>query len=195
MLEPTDKRGTTLDFTYPGDKVGLDSFLVDRMWQLLHSNGFHESIGSLYPRPSRDYLMRARERFVEICAADMIPTLRTAAGTRYFTFAGYLVNRAVALVSSQPAIEIDELSVLASKPIDWSRLAVHPESYQPVFGQLFESRGQSMYQSLLPAHLQVEEFLQEWLKMETIPRILERLARSTPVHMDRQVLAPIVGSV
>jgi len=42
----------------------------------------------------------------------------------------------------------------------------------------------SLYQSLLPPDLQLREFLQMWLKDETIPLALHRLRNSTPVVVD-----------
>src|SRR5262249_47036208 len=34
-LEPTQARGSAIDFIYPGAGIGFDAFLANRMWQLL----------------------------------------------------------------------------------------------------------------------------------------------------------------
>jgi len=53
---------------------------------------------------------------------------------------------------------------------------------EPIF-DLLSSRSpeQSIYQALLPEELQAREFLQDWLKDETVIRVLARLASSTPI--------------
>jgi hypothetical protein len=80
----------------------------------------------------------------------------------------------------------DELTLWTTAPIQWGNVGIDPEDYHGFYPALFEvSSDWSLYQSLLPADLQLTEFLQIWLKDETIPVVLRRLRHSTPVVVDR----------
>jgi ATP-dependent Lhr-like helicase len=75
----------------------------------------------------------------------------------------------------------DELTLWSSAPVIWPSVADSPGAYEAFFPSLFEVTSDlSLYQSLLPRDLQLKEFLQMWLKDETIPLALQRLRNSTP---------------
>jgi len=167
------------DFMYPGGAVGWDPFLTDRLWQFLHSSApltgvlhrdLHDRVTGYVARVARDW------------PEGTVPYLREADGVRYWTFAGYLVNKAIGLVSRKPSFEAGDLCLKLPSPIDWGSIPTEPVDYESVFPLLFEvSSEQSVCQSLLPLDLQQVEFLQDWLRDETIPAVLTRLQRSRPL--------------
>lgn len=66
-----------------------------------------------------------------------------------------------------------------------------PAAFEGVSHLLFEpSSEQSIYQQQLPPPLQLCEYLQDWLRDETIPQILSRLIHSTPVKVEAATTAP-----
>ncbi len=182
VLEPATGPGRTVDFMYPGGGIGFDAFLTDRMWRILLQEDF--PLEELTPN-LRTGIARARSVLGRNCRADHIPFIRTPEGIQYFTFGGHLVNKAVALIAGQLDYRAGDITLDVVSPIDWAHLPTDPNAYDRVFDQLFEATSeQSLFQSLLPLELQRQEFLQDWLKDESIPSILARLKNSTPKSID-----------
>ncbi len=87
--------------------------------------------------------------------------------------------------------EVSELALLnvTTDRYDWIA------RFESAFHLLFEQTSdQSIYQAQLPAELQLREYLQEWLRDETIAVVLSRLVNSTPVQVGPEVVAPFVQS-
>jgi ATP-dependent helicase Lhr and Lhr-like helicase len=182
VLPASSGRGA-VDFVYPGKGPPTDAFVPNRMWEFLHESEL--PIDTLSPdlldhvSAFRDYL-RAR------CSRLQIPCFPQDGGTLYFTFAGYLPNKAVGLSTGRD-FKADELTLWAAAPIQWATVRVSPEDYEAFYPSLFEvSSDLSLYQSILPIDLQLREFLQMWLKDETIPLSLQRLRNSTAVAVDER---------
>lgn len=180
VLPASSARGA-VDFVYPGKGPPTDAFLPNKMWQLLHESDLptdtlsRDLVGPV--SALRSYL-RTR------CTQRQIPCHPWDGGTLYFTFAGYLVNKAIGL-STGNNFKADELTLWTNAPIVWGNIGDSPELYSDFSSSLFEvSSDLSLYQSLLPPDLQMREFLQMWLKDETIPIALQRLRNSTPVVVD-----------
>ncbi len=178
IVEPARRQTGGVDFVYARRGVGFDAFLAQRMWQIIHHEG---SSLSVITSPLRDHLAGAREKLRALSSESQIPSFRTAEGIQYLTFGGYLVNRAIALITGQPVFNVDDLSLLATVPIDWQSVPDDPQAFSAVFPLLSEvGLEQSIYQMLLPADLQQREFLQAWSKDTTVNRVLERLTNSKP---------------
>lgn len=175
-VQPSRPTLSAVDFSYGGHGISTDTFVSERIWQMIHSS---ELEYDLLERGLRQQVVRFREGIRELCSYEQIPYQRVAEGIRYYTFGGYLVNKAVGLVSKKLGFKADDISLLVSSPIDWSVVPVKPSEYEEFFPFLFEaSSEQSIYQQLLPMELQQWEYLQEWLKDETIPPVLTRLAKN-----------------
>jgi ATP-dependent Lhr-like helicase len=180
VLPASSARGA-VDFVYPGKGPPTDAFLPNRMWQLLYEN---ELPTDTLSRDLADHVSAFRDYLRARCTPRQIPCFPRDGGTLYFTFAGFLVNKAIGL-STGKDFKADELTLWASAPLHWANIGDSPGDYEAFYSSLFEvSSDLSLYQSLLPAALQLTEFLQMWLKDETIPLALQRLRNSTPVAVD-----------
>ena len=188
LLQTTKFGSGAIDFSYASGCVHADAFVADRLWQLLHDPEFDDAI---FAASLRSSVVESRDQLRRFCTRDQIPYVRSIEGIRYFTFAGYLVNKAIGLISAKPGYQADDISLLVSSPIDWPTIPAVPADYQAVFHLLYEpSSEQSVYQQQLPPALQQQEYLQDWLKDETIPRILDRLVHSTEVKVDASTIGP-----
>jgi ATP-dependent Lhr-like helicase len=182
-LEPARQtRGNFVDFTYPGNWISSsDSFLADRMWNIIHSEILPSNV---LTSDLLEKLTQTQVRLQTLCKIDQIPYVYSLQGVQYFTFAGYLVNKAIALITNQPEYTADNISLLVTSPINWKSVPIDPEAYELIFPLLFEaSSDQSVFQKLLPTELQMHEFVQDWLKDQTVPKILTRLSNATPVRV------------
>jgi len=185
-VEPSKKAGTAVDFIYPGKGLGFDSSLTELMWKIIHEPDLPKGV---LPASVREMLSLPVSE-IRSLGKRAIPFAPCPLGVCYLTFAGYLVNKALALITSQSEYEATDLSLIVPVSIEWGSIPTGPPEYQPVFPQLFEaSSEQSIYQTFLPVDLQREEFLQEWLKDETIPRVLTRLSNGTPREIPAEVMA------
>ncbi len=184
-VRPSQPTLNAVDFSYGGHGISTDPFVSERIWQMIHSS---ELDYDLLERRLRSQIVRFKEGIQESCSYEQIPYQQEAEGIRYYTFGGYLVNKAVGLVSKKIGFKADDISLLVSSPIDWSAVPVKASEYNKFFPFLFEtSSEQSIYQQMLPMDLQLWEYLQEWLKDEAIPPILTRLAKNDPKLMTNEI--------
>ena len=182
LLEPTQEKGNAIDFTYSGRGIISDAFIANRIWQIIHSE--ESSFDILTPR-LRENIEQARDSLCRVCRVDQIPYTCSNEGIRYFTFGGYSVNKAIALLTKQLDYKADDISLLVRFPINWSSIPIDTQAYESVFHLLFEATSsQSLYQTLLPWELQLREFTQHWLKDEMVRIVLNRVANSKPVRIE-----------
>lgn len=191
LLQPAQP-GPAIDFSYNGGTVHTDSFIINRVWQMLHSDQFPQDLFTYSLRRTVD---DARKTLQSACTVNQIPYVRTADGIRYFTFAGYIVNKAIGLISRKVGFMADDVSLLVPSPLDWSTLPTNPELYEDIFQSLIEtSSEQSLYQAQLPTELQLREYLENWLKDQTVVDALLRLTSSSPVLVNTQCIAAFSGA-
>lgn len=181
-LEASRSTADVIDFTYGGSGAPSDHYSADRVWRLIHSDKLSLD---LFAKDLRQQVSRFRDQIARACSEDRMLYLRSSEGIRYYTFAGYIINRAIGLYTRKPGFKADDLSLLIPSPVDWTSIPTHPSAYEDFFHLLFEaSAGQSLYQKQLPLDLQEREYLQDWLKAAAIPRILSRLSNVTTVEME-----------
>jgi ATP-dependent Lhr-like helicase len=189
-LQPTTSggKGSIVDFTYPGGGIVYDAFLCDRMWKILHEDALDSGMFEpmLYEQVS--------EAFTEVrraCQIDQIPYFTSHNGFCYYTFAGYLVNKAIKLITCQLECEENDLSIRPLSKIKWEDVPKDAKLFESIFADLFEmNESQSIYQRLLPMEYQLHEYLQEWLKDQTIPQILKRLNDAKTVQVNPKMFEP-----
>ncbi|AFM28237.1 DEAD/DEAH box helicase [Desulfomonile tiedjei] len=171
----------TKTFQYAGKGRGFETFLNEAMWGMIHAKEFPDEL--LEPQ-MRERMKQAREDAQILCEFNQIPQCPGDPGILYYTFAGRLVNEAVALITQQENYRVGDHWLQVRSPIDWKSIPTDPADYEPVFESMFHpSMDQSIFQQMLPADLQVREYVQEWLKDEAVPRVLKRLAESEPVEI------------
>jgi len=162
------------------------------MWNIIHSETTDKSLMSekLY----NDF-NSFKKRLINVCKYNQIPYVEKDHSYRYYTFGGYLINKAIALITNQFDFTIDDISLRCSIAIDWNLIPVEPKNFEPVFHSLFEmTSNQSLYQTLLPENYQLQEYLQDWLKDRTIVTVLNRLKKSTAVKVDPDIFNAIIVS-
>lgn len=186
-LQPSRPDAETIDFSYVDSGASIDTHNINHVWQMIHSD---ELALNLFTTELRQQVESFRDRFRRMCSQNQIPYLRSHEGIYYFTFAGYLVNRAIGLYERKPEFRADYLSLFVPSSIDWASIGIHPSDYESFFHLLFEdSAEQSIYQKQLPLDLQEQEYLQDWLKDTIITRILARLAEAETKLIDREIAA------
>jgi ATP-dependent helicase Lhr and Lhr-like helicase len=157
-------------------------FVANRLWQLLHAPEFPNE---LFAQSLSTRIIEVRDLVSRGSTAEQIPFTRSVEGIRYFTFAGQLVNKAIGLITRKPSFQADDLSLLVSSPVDWTTVPGDPDAYRDIFTTLFApSSEQSLYQQQLPSDLQLRECLQDWLRDQTVPQVLARLAGGVPVKVE-----------
>jgi hypothetical protein len=106
-----------------------------------------------------------------------------------------LVNKALALITNQWDFKADDISLSCTLPINWGSIPVESSDYESVFHSLFEMSGnQSLYQTLLPPTLQLQEYLQSWLKDKTIIEVLQRLQKSEALRVNPDLFDSIIAN-
>jgi ATP-dependent Lhr-like helicase len=180
-VEPAPPDAVCQSIEYAGKGLGFETFLNDGMWRIIHSEEFPEKLlsGDL-----RKEVVKARKAAQGQCGITDIPYCHAERGIRYYTFAGALVNEAVALITEKDDPKFDDHWLWVKSPIDWKSVPTEPAAYQRVFDEMFHpTADQSIFQKMLPTNLQVREYVQEWLKDKAVPKVLVRLAASEPVEV------------
>lgn len=178
-LEACKGRTESMEFSYGGSGISSNPYITDRMWAFIHTDGaVQDQFSTALSETVGKFISSIRKS----CDFPQVPFSRAAEGIRYYTFGGYIVNRAIGLFSGKPEFKADDVSLLVPSLIDWSTLPANPTEYEDIFHLLFEATvAQSIYQKQLPLELQEREYLQAWLKDMAIPRILARLRNAEAV--------------
>lgn len=186
-VEPDSSRRPAIDFTYSGKRPGVEPNIANKVWRLLHT---FEEIEMLFAAELRKLVAAKTSAIAGNYPQDAIPFHRASDGIHYYTFAGRIVNNAIALKLGKAGAIAKDMVLISQSSVDWASLPKDPEEYQDIFQQLFEpDADQSYFQKLLPADLQIREFLQPWLKDSATREILDRLANSTPLPVAPALLA------
>ncbi len=173
-LESSRPTANAIDILYGGSGNSSDPYITDSIWYAIHNEDLPVNI---FSKKLLKKVLLFISKIRDACSGNQIPYLRTADGIHYFTFAGYIVNRAIGLYARKPEFKADDISLLVPSPINWPSMPKDPIEYENFFHLLFEvSSEQSIYQKQLPLDLQKHEYLQSFIKDKTIPTILSRLS-------------------
>ncbi len=184
-LDPTENRRNPIDFMYPGGKICIDPFIVDRTWRMLNSDS--DCFKFIEPKLC-SYFDALRKVAHDTINLMSIPYVKSLGSIRYYTFGGKIVNRAIALEAGHFEFETDDISMTISSPLSWASLPDNPLEYEDIFHKLFDkTTAQSIFQMMLPLEMQLHEYLQYWLKDKSIEAILKRLKNSTPVEISKEL--------
>jgi len=91
-LEASRSTADVIDFTYGGSGAPSDHYSADRVWRLIHSDKLNLD---LFAKDLRQQVSRFRDQIARACPEDRMLYLRSSEGIRYYTFAGYIINRAI----------------------------------------------------------------------------------------------------
>lgn len=182
FVEPISSSRCAIDFTYAGKASGLDIFLYDYMWQLIHDSRI--SIDSLSKSLREKFSLKIK-LLSKASEINIIPFIKSSKGYLYFTFGGYLVNKAIALIQDKHDFVADDITLLTTCPINWKLVPKEPQAYRMIFPNLIGDKlDQSIYQELLPKELQKQEVMETWLKDIVVVNVLQRLSSSETVQIN-----------
>jgi ATP-dependent Lhr-like helicase len=185
-VEPDGTRRTAIDFTYAGELAGIAPDVANKVWVVLHSG---ETSATLFTSEIRRLVSAKASAIARVCSLNCVPFHRASDGIHYYTFAGRIVNKAIGLKLGKAGAVAKDFVLITQSAVDWTLVPTDPEAYSDVFTLLFEATAdQSYYQKVLPEELQIQEFLQPWLKEESIRAILQRLAASTALSVTPDLL-------
>jgi ATP-dependent Lhr-like helicase len=185
QLEPAYKGEKILDFIYPGTKIGMETFIANKMWEQIHIG---EISKTLFDSNSFNNIFNYVRYIKKKCTYNQIPSIINVGNITYYTFAGYFVNKAVALLTNQIEYTASDLSLTVAYEIEWHSIPVEPIEYKSIFYDLFEARDeQSIYQRMLSDEIQVSEFIQDWLKDNAIKDTLKRLTQSISIKIEDDI--------
>lgn len=187
VLQPARGSRAAIDFTYGGKPQPLDTFIVDRVHQLLLTSPVEIDI---LHRSLKEQVAQAIQSYRDAVPDTAVPLFQRDGAYTYLTFGGQVVNRAIGILAGLESVVADEWSITVPAPIPWAGLPSTPEALAPIAHLLFEPNGdRTIYQTMLPADLQLAEATEHWRNDETTQRILSRLSTSQPVEIEPRILA------
>lgn len=174
-VEASPGRGAVVEISYGGSETGgLDSFharaLRDAIFEL-------DDVSACMAGPVWELVEPLLVRIRSQIGRNLLPYERTADGIRYFTFAGNLANKVIAKWFGGDAKAESDLTIISTRPLDWSRLPTDPPALLPQAEEVFSpSAHQTVFQQRLPVDMQREEWLQEWKEDQSAKAALECLS-------------------
>lgn len=183
-LAPTTMSRSAVDFIYATGTAHVTPFMADRIWRCLHRDDL--PLQAL-DASLREHVQSVVRRIRTLCTEQSLPYVRTCEGVRYFTFAGNLINRAIAALSGKHGCAAGELTLSAPSPLEWATLPTNPSHFETIADRLIESTEQSVFQQLLPRGLQVKEVFQEFVNDAIVATVLRRLATAAPVEVPSSI--------
>ncbi len=173
-VEPSRQR-SGVEVIYSGSKAPLDPGNVEEMLRILESG---ISGNAIAPSTREWFLGKARavRRYV---GWDRIPTARDGLGYHYFTFAGQVVNGAIARWSGSPSFEAGEIELVTEQPIDFAALPEDPSELERFACETLRlPESLTIFQLALPPELLERELAEIWRKTPVFQRSLSRLRRA-----------------
>jgi ATP-dependent Lhr-like helicase len=188
-LEPSDLRARA-DFRYGGEKARFDQYLIQTMWYSLFDDGAAADEISVTTWRQRYEAWRGALR--ECCTVNSIPYYADAGGRlHYLTCGGRVANGCIAAYNKLPMEDASDFGLVSPKPLRWDKLPDEAEDLvQYVTPGISGAAKQTLFQSLLPDTLQVDESREPWLKSPSTLSILRRLRSSRPVEVTPGLLTP-----
>jgi ATP-dependent helicase Lhr and Lhr-like helicase len=184
LVEPTRDRGQPHDFKYGTKAPGFDVSLANRMWHSVQEATISADLDVVRPTPFQKEVAEWCTVFRSAIAASQVPYEVISDGLRYFTFAGSIVNAAIAVYTHQAQIMVDDLSIVADRAIPWNSIPADPQSFMMTLGRLLQLGGeQSIFQKMLPEQLQHSEAAQLWVRHPAVSEVLQRLSQAEPVQI------------
>ena len=188
QVEPTTSKANGIELTYGGSgQKGMDTFLSRRLWSVLFLLTEEQSA------MERRTWARVAPKLAAIrsaCTVSSLPWSRTVTGFRYYTFGGVELNQVLVSLVAQPGASAVDTWIEAPNKIDWDSLELDRQKLLPHAREAFTaSDEQTFYQQMLPVNLQIEEWLEGWLKNDDINDALAALSQAGPVEVSADLLS------
>lgn len=188
-LEPSSTKAH-IDFRYGGEKARFDQYLIETMWYSLFDDDAVADDISVSAWRQRYEAWRAV--FRQDCAVDSIPYYVDARGCfHYLTCAGRVANGCIAAYNKLPVEDVSDFGLTSPKALRWNEVPGNASRLlQYVTPQLAGMAKQTLFQSLLPDSLQIDESREPWLKSPSTSSILNRLRSGQSVKVAPGLLRP-----
>lgn len=188
-LEPSSTKARA-DFRYGGEKARFEQYLIDMMWSSLFEDAALADDIAVSTWRQRYEAWRAA--FSQGCHVQSIPYyLDTGGRFHYLTCAGRVVNGCIAAYSQLPVDNASDFGIVSPKALRWNTMPDDPVTLlQYVTPQLDGVAKQTLFQSLLPDTLQIDEAREPWLKSPSTVSILNRLQSGKAVEVNPALLEP-----
>ncbi|MDR1777746.1 MAG: DEAD/DEAH box helicase [Desulfovibrio sp.] len=178
-LEKYIGNAEVIELLYAKTGILSDPYIVDRIWTFIHTDDIVQGKFTKMLFKKVEVVVSAIRK---ICSWKQVPFIRTKEGIIYYTFGGYVINRAISLFTEKLEYKADDISLLVTSQIDFSSFPENSTNFDKIFYKLFEpNEFQSIYQKQLPLELQKREYLQLFLKNPAIKNILSRLHNAETV--------------
>lgn len=169
------------EVVYAGAGRTTDPFILNNAWRCIHDPACEIGGSDKRTQVRLEHLIHSIR---STCSEFEIPFFRDVAGFCYITFAGKMVNTALALLLSPESFDATDLTLTVPHSIDWSLVPSHSHGFDSILPHLFahmEMESQrSIYQELLPQSLAAQEFVQLWYCDHSVASLLERLSDGAP---------------
>ncbi len=190
-VQPAGRSGTDVRLVFSEDGLrGLDTFTTNALWYWL----FEVAEETSFMAPEN---WRPIDRFVsavrEAAGVDTIPYADIAAGRRYFTFAGTVVNRVIQHWLGLEGNRADAFSIETRKPVDWDKIPTAADLTEAARASFTPSDRQTIFQQRLPMAFQKREWMEIWLKDREVAKVLARLQAGKLVAVPSGLFAPLCG--
>lgn len=188
-LEPSTTTARA-DFRYGGEKARFDQYLINMMWSSVFDDAAQaDDISTATLRRRYDVW---RRRLVEDCSLASIPYyLDTGGRFHYLTCAGRVANSCLAAYNQLSIENASDFGIVSPRALRWTTVPDDPgKLLQFVTPQLDGVAKQTLFQTLLPASVQVDEAREPWLKSPSTVAILSRLQSGKPVRIEPALLEP-----
>ena len=183
QLEQSEQKGRAIDFQYASRAPGLDPIMADRTWRFIHSHT-EGDLADAVPGDVRQSIASTLDELKGGCTIESLPYIRQHDGVRHFTFAGYPLNVAISILTSQQAQRADDVSVVADGLLDLSVLPAEVSAFaMAAMPFMLDDSDVTIFQQSLPADLRREEYCQGWSCTPEYAEIIRRLRSSVPVDV------------
>jgi len=176
-----------VNMIYLGSGMGIDSFVLNAVLEII----YHDELEfELYAKDDREMMQSLFVSIRKSMKENTIPYFKSHDKYVYLTFAGSLINKAIALITKQYDFKANDTTLICSTKINWNNIPTNPNDYELVFDDLFEANSnQTFYQSLLPEIFQKREYLQNWLRDSMNSMHLQRLRNSLAIELNHELMS------
>lgn len=180
-VQKGNPHGEIYNIRYPSRVGNLDPWLLKQIWSKLSSSQFDGWLQPVLVQQINVIQQAWGDALAHHhlpCKIDVDEDSGQISYT-YYTFAGYWLNRAIALWYKQTDFIADVFWLRTSQPIAWSLLPDTLIGLGDVYLELFEFLpDRSYFQCLLPYELQLHEFIAHYFSDPALAEILLRLKGS-----------------